>query len=261
MSLITKRRLARLATASAIVATMTVAAVPTAALAADGQTAFTDRDGTALTAKIINPAAPVTAPVDATGYDIGVYFSPGYSGTGTVTAEVSGAKYYGVVADGAKVNVTGSKVHDIGDQPVSPTNPLFGMQRGRAIVYINGASGTISGNKVYAFQKSGIEVNGLTVDGGEVFASPTTSASVSNNTVTGAGPTDLIAQNGIVIRSGANATVNKNTISSLFCDRTDTEAAGVLLYGAGRVNVQNNKITTVESPIDNSGYAGGHVRP
>ena len=40
------------------------------------------------------------------------------------------------------------------------------MQRGRAIVYINGASGTISGNKVYDFQKSGIEVNGLAVDGG-----------------------------------------------------------------------------------------------
>ena len=54
------------------------------------------------------------------GYDIAVYYGPGHSGT--VTADISGAKYYGVVADGAKVNVTGSKVHDIGDQPVdSPT--------------------------------------------------------------------------------------------------------------------------------------------
>src|SRR5262245_36800505 len=131
MSLISKRRLASLATASALVATLAVAAAPGAAFAADGQTEFMDRDGNVLTAKIIDPAAPVTAPVDATGYDIGVYFSPGH--TGTVTADISGAKYYGVVADGAKVNVTGSKVHHIGDQPVSPSNPLFGMQRGRAI--------------------------------------------------------------------------------------------------------------------------------
>ena len=108
-----------------------------------------------------------------------------------MTADISGAKYSGVVANGAKVNVTGSTVHGIGDQPVSPSNPLFGMQRGRAISYINGASGTISGNKVYDFQKSGIEVSGGTVDGGSVRASTTTSATVSNNVVTGAGPIDL----------------------------------------------------------------------
>jgi hypothetical protein len=258
---ITKGRLAGLASASALVATIAVASVPGATLAADADhlTGFKDRDGTTLTAKIVNPTAPVTGTITADGYDIAVYYGPGT--TGTVTADISGAKYYGVVADGAKVNVTGSKVHDIGDQPVGVTNPLFGMQRGRAIVYINGASGTISGNRVYAFQKSGIEVNGLTVDGGSVLASPTTSASVTNNVVTGAGPTNIIAQNGIVIRSGANATVNKNTISNLFYTPDGTEAAGVLLYGAGRVNVQNNKISDVESAIDNSGIAGGHVRP
>ena len=67
---------------------------------------------------------------------------------------------------------------------------------------------------------------------------PTTSASVSNNIVTGAGPTDVIAQNGIVIRSGANATVNKNTVSNLGYTPAGTEAAGLLLYDAGRVNVE-----------------------
>ncbi len=48
------------------------------------------------------------------GYDIAVYFRPGHSGSVT-NADISGAKYYGVVVDGANVNVTGSKVHDIGD--------------------------------------------------------------------------------------------------------------------------------------------------
>ena len=56
------------------------------------------------------------------------------------------------------VNTTGSKIHQIGD------SPFDGMQRGRAILYINGASGTISGNKVYDFQKNGIEVRGVTAD-------------------------------------------------------------------------------------------------
>ena len=80
------------------------------------------------------------------------------------------------------------------------------------------------GNQVYAFQKSGIEVNGLIADGGSVFTSPTTSASVSNNVVAGWGDTNLIAQNGIVIRSGANATVNKNTVSNLWYTPAGTEA-------------------------------------
>ncbi len=67
---------------------------------------------------------------------------------------IHGALYYGVVVNGGNVDTTGSKVHDIGD------NPFDGMQRGRAILYINGATGTINGNEVYDFQKNGIEVRG-----------------------------------------------------------------------------------------------------
>ena len=69
-------------------------------------------------------------------------------------ADISGATWYGVVADGADVTVTGSQIHDIGE------NPLNGAQHGNPIFYINGASGTISGNKVYDFQKNGITVSG-----------------------------------------------------------------------------------------------------
>jgi hypothetical protein len=246
-----KRRLASLATASAMVATMAVAAVPAATLAASCQsTGFNDpKDGTALTAAQIG--GTVTGDLVATGCDIGVY-----NPTSVTNADIHGARYYGVVVNGkTNVNTTGSKVHAIGD-----TDPaLYGMQRGRAILYINGASGTINGNKVTDFQKSGIEIDGRTGYAGVVGTTPT-SATVSNNTVTGWGPTSVIAQNGIVIRSGANATVNKNTVSKLSYDGADT-AAGVFLYEAGRVNVQNNKISNVESPIDDSSFAGGHVKP
>ena len=86
------------------------------------------------------------------------------------------------------------------------------MQRGRAITYINGASGTISGNQVYAFQKNGIEVISLAADG-SAPSTPKTSATVEKNVVTGEGHIGYIAQNGIVIRNGASATVKNNTVS------------------------------------------------
>ena len=136
------------------------------------------------------------------------------------------------------------------------------MQRGRAIVYINGASGTISGNKVYDFQKSGIEVSGLTVDGGSVRASTTTSASVTNNVVTGEGDTDFIAQNGIVIRSGANATVNKNTVSELqlHAGRHRGHRRAALSRPAGSTS-RTTRSPQTRSTIDDSGNDGGHVKP
>ena len=65
------------------------------------------RDGLNLTAAQINPAT-VTGTVNATGCNIGVYYGPG--STGTVTgANISGANYYGVVADGAQVNISGAR--------------------------------------------------------------------------------------------------------------------------------------------------------
>ena len=78
------------------------------------------------------------------------------------------------------VNTTSSQVHEIGD------NPFDGMQRGRAILYINGATGTISGNKVYDFQKNGIEVSGLNADASG-RSDVKTSVTVLNNVVTGEG--------------------------------------------------------------------------
>ena len=147
----------------------------------------------------------VTGDLDATGCDIGVYNPTSVSG-----ADIHGARYYGVVVDGVtNVNVTNSKVHHIGDSPFN------GMQRGRAITYINGASGTISGNQVYDFQKNGIEVISLTADG-SAPSSVKTSATVKKNVVTGEGHIDYIAQNGIVIRDGANATVKNNTVSGFY---------------------------------------------
>ena len=74
----------------------------------------------------------VTGTLDLTRCNIGVYYGPATSGS------VSGASYFGVVVNGASVNVTTSLVHDIGNVP------LDGSEHGSAIVYLDGASGTVS---------------------------------------------------------------------------------------------------------------------
>ena len=171
-------------------------AAPTVAQAAGCIPTTFNRDNMFLTAAQVG--GDVTGELDATGCDIGVYYPPG--STGDVTgATIHGARYYGVVADGAIVNVTDSDVHDIGDVPFD------GSQHGVGIYFTNGASGDISGNTVSAYQKGGIVVNG---DG--------TTATVTGNTVTGLGPVDFIAQNGIQVSRGAVATVRGNDISANF---------------------------------------------
>ena len=232
---ITKRRLAGLASISGVVATMAVAALPATTFAAEDNSVSVR--GTTLTAKYINPTAPVTGNIDASGFDIAVYFGPGH--TGKVDADIHGALWYGVVADGATVTVTGSEIHDIGD------NPLNGVQRGNPIYFYDGARGTISGNTVYDFQKNGITVSGKAADGSSLSAVKT-SATVANNVVTGNGPIDYIAQNGIQVSFGANAVVTGNTVRNFDYTPDTNEATGLLSYEAGTVAVSGNTFSRNE---------------
>jgi hypothetical protein len=234
---ITKRRLFSLVSASAIVGSMAVAALPASTMAASDchPTPFV-RDGITLTAARIGVA--VSGAVDATGCDIGAY-----NPTSVTNADIHDARYFGVVVDGIKVNTTNSKVHQIGE------NPFDGTQHGRAILYINGASGTISGNKVYDFQKNGIEVSGLKADG-SAPSSAKTSATIANNVITGEGRIDYIAQNGIVIRNGATAAVTGNAISGIWYTPDGTEATGLLNYDAGKITVSGNTFVNTEVRID-----------
>ena len=49
------------------------------------------------------------------------------------------------------VTIANSKVHQIGEKPFD------GTQHGRGVLYINGATGTIDGDKTYDFQKNGMK--------------------------------------------------------------------------------------------------------
>lgn len=255
MSNFTKRRLYGMVSASALVGVMAVAALPASTMAASicAPTGFV-RDGIDLTAARIGVA--VSGSVDATGCDIAVY-----NPTSVTNADIHDARYFGIVVNGGTtVNTINSKVHQIGEKPFD------GTQHGRAILYINGARGTISGNKVYDFQKNGIEINGLNAEA-SAPSSSTTSATVVNNVITGQGPIDYIAQNGIVIRNGATATVKDNTVSSLSYTPDGTEATGLLNYEAGNITVSGNKFVGTEVRIDGAvtanvlGHSTKTIRP
>ncbi|HVS73990.1 MAG TPA: right-handed parallel beta-helix repeat-containing protein [Candidatus Acidoferrales bacterium] len=198
-----------------------VGATPRSASAACTPTGFF-RDAINMTASLINPTGTVTGPVNATGCNIGVYFS---NLNGKIQqAEIYGANYFGVVVNGdaniISVNVTDSFIHDIGE------TPLNGTQHGVAIYYrafflTGSANGTISGNTLSNYQKGGIVVNGQGVN-----------VTVTDNIVTGQGPVDFIAQNGIQVGFGAGASVMRNTVTgNAYTGTNNASSAGILVVG------------------------------
>jgi hypothetical protein len=169
-------------------------------------------------------------------------------------ATISGAKWFGVVNDAAAVDVTNSTISNIGDSPFS------GAQHGVAITYTTfhdnalpatgSASGTISGNTISLYQKGGI-----TVSGAGAFAN------VLNNGVTGLGPIDFIAQNGIQVSFGASAVLRGNSVSGNDYTPKDTIACGILLFDATGVSDSQNKYRDNERNNCNFGKGGGNVNP
>jgi hypothetical protein len=206
-----------------------------AALAAPGAYAATCtptgfyKDSMNLTAAAIDPPGTYSSTLDATGCNIGVFYGPGASGA-VDNADISGANYFGVLVAGdcgggtcttgaTSVDVTNSSVHDIGE------NPFNGTQHGDAIAYYafaSGASatGTVSGDDVYKYQKGGI-----------VALGPGAGASISGSTVTGLGPVAFIAQNGIEIDYGATGQVMRNTVTGNSYSGTNNASTGILLFG------------------------------
>jgi len=159
------------------------------------------RDGFFLTAAQIGGG--VSGTLDASGCDIGVYFAS--PGSVTAGAQIFGARYFDVLNDGTSVTVQGASIHDIGNKPFD------GSQHGVGIYFTNGGTGTIDGNTVSAYQKGGIVANGTNTPSGAA-----TTATITNNTVTGLGPVVFIAGNGIQVSRGAVAEVRGNTISDNF---------------------------------------------
>jgi len=192
------------------------------------------RDSMNLTAAIINPTSPVKGQVDATGCNIGVYYSPSSPGGRVTRADVFGANYYGVVNNGSEVDVTESSIHDIGE------SPLNGDQHGVAVYFAfdNPSTGSIRDNLIYNYQKGGIVVNG-----------PGSEADVTGNAVLGQGPVNYIAQNGIQFGYGSTGEARDNFVyGNSYTGGNFASSGGILVVGGAgygspttnNVHVQDN---------------------
>ena len=220
MNLSWARRAGRALIVGGVAGSILAAAFGTTVVAASScvSTGAADRDGTPLTARLVNPAGTVKGKVNATGCSVGVYYN---QGSGKVRgAEVFGASYFGVLVDGnvnaVSVDVADSLVHDIGDTPISS------LRHGEGIAYrgFGGtATGTARGNRIWNYQEAGIN-----------FTGPGTTATARENRVIGRGVQDVISQNGIQVIFGAHGTVVANAISDLQFTGPNT-GNGVLVVG------------------------------
>jgi parallel beta-helix repeat protein len=121
----------------------------------------------------------------------------------------------------------------------------FGCQDGLG-VYVASDPGSTSSVTMNGLTVSAYDKNGITCrDTG-------TSCGVSNSTVTGIGPTSLIAQNGIEAYHTESAVLQGNTVSDNIYTGggAGNEATGLLLWDVGSLTATNNTLTL----NDNDGY-------
>ena len=162
-------------------------------------------------------------------------------GLGSGNAVTPGNDFVGIGVYNADATISQVTVTGITDTPFS------GNQRGRAVFIGNDAGAhlvTVENATIDNYQKNAIDARGtgLTVD-------------VLNSSLTGAGGTTTIAQNGIVFLGGVAGTIQGNTITGHDYTPARTESTGILLFdnGAATVGILGNTINANEVGI----YAWG----
>ncbi len=155
----------------------------------------------------------------------------------------------GILFDGAAGSITNSRAIDI-NQGASGCQEGNGIEVRNAPFDTTGpdVSVTVSGNVVTGYQKTGILANG------------SVQATILNNTVTGAGPVDYIAQNGVQVGFGGSGLIRGNTISGNNYTGPDL-ACGILFFEADGVKQQSNTLFANEKDICNFGRGGGKTKP
>ena len=184
----------------------------------------------------------------------------------TVDGDGKGNANYRI--DGIAFNNAGGTIDHVTITRVRET-PASGNQQGVGLFVNNGDAAartvTVTNNVINDFQK-----NGMTLAGANL------TVNVSNNTVTGLGAVNFIAQNGIQVSSGAKGTVGpNNVVSNLSYTANNTAATGFLIYGdvaihhntvtdakvgiyfvQGDTTISNNIVTTSQSNVGTSAFWG-----
>lgn len=158
------------------------------------------------------------------------------------------------VREGATLDLSFTRIEDIRDQPFG------GCQNGEGIrVGARGGVGgpgraTIDNVIVEDYQKNGITISGAGDAAG-------TTARVTNSTVTGIGPTIVIAQNGVQVSGGAAATISNSVIRNHDYTPNTFFACGLLFFDAGGVDDDDNVFWSNEKDKCGALGRGGTYNP
>lgn len=90
------------------------------------------------------------------------------------------------------------------------------------------------------------------------------SATITNNKVTGEGPIGYTAQNGIQVGRGAAGFVQNNSVSALSYTGPSYSASGILVFETGNVEVSGNMVISCDlgvafADVANSGIDHNHI--
>jgi len=193
------------------------------------------------TVRITNPSIPSqyqdvadivtisgTVSVNMSGFSV--------AGPGPGTCVIS----YGIfTVGGANVNFNNNHVYSVRDNPFSGCQNGIGIRVGSRFLGQAG-SGIVSNSVFTDNQKSAI-----------IFDGPGVSGTISGNTITGNGPTNITAQNGIQVSRSAVTTITNNVISGWYYSNYPNSASGcVEVYNAGNTTVANNLVSGCNVGID-----------
>ena len=139
---------------------------------------------------------------------------------------------YGVfVYNGGSALITDNHITHIRDMPFSGCQNGLAVAIGRTLTPDGPTtgSGTVVHNLIDDYQKGGVLVDNAG-----------SSAEVAYNEIVGAGPTPLIAQNGIQVSRGAQGDVHHNKVSQNIYSPATAESTGILLFSDPDANVHHN---------------------
>jgi hypothetical protein len=214
-----------------------------------GQASTIIKSPAALATKFANNK-PVMYIHDASGVTVQQLTVDG-DGKGNANYRMEGIAFYN--AGGTVDRVTITRVRE---------TPLSGAQHGVALYAYNADAVprtlNVSNNTIDEYQK-----NGMALSGGGL------TVTVTHNTVTGAGPTGVTAQNGIQVGFGATGTVDHNTVSNNSYTGDYWGASGILVtssadwgYPPSSADVASNVVTDDQVGIyygEGSGTASGNI--
>lgn len=152
------------------------------------------------------------------------------------------------VLGGSSLDISFSTVKSIRDDSLSGCQNGEGIRVGtpRYATTADVGHATIDNVVVKDYQKNGI-----------VIAGAGSTGKITNSTTTGAGPTDVIGQNGVEVVDGAAATVTTNIIRDDYYSPKGTTACGILVIGAGGFQQSQNTFQGDEqNKCVNSGTGG-----